>query len=68
MLKNSLIDQEITVSEKLDYKSDQYLSLNALKMMRSIVCMPNRDNVQWFEDENLKVKQITNLRPFTFMI
>lgn len=31
MLKKSLIDQEITVDKKLDYKSDQYLSLSLLK-------------------------------------
>ena len=28
---------------------------NALKMMRSIVDMPNRDNVQWFEDGTYQV-------------
>lgn len=35
MLKNSLIDQEITVDKKLDYKSDQYLSLSLLKSKKT---------------------------------
>ena len=35
MLKKSLIDQEILVDKKLDYKSDRYLSLSVLKSKKA---------------------------------
>ena len=42
-------DLPYTVKSNGETKTDK-TDDNALKMMRSIVDMPNRENVRWFED------------------
>lgn len=43
-------DLSYTVKAKGGTKTEKTDDDNALKMMRSIVDMPNRDNVRWFEE------------------